>query len=157
DDKLSEGAILVDTRDPRVFGSGHVAGSLNVWIDAPQFAERVSWFAPSGAALVVLADTEADAARALAALARGGPNQMVGYIVGPAAVRACGLPVGTLTNVTAQELADLLARNSDLVILDVREPAEWADGHMPGARHIPMLQVADRIGEIPRNRRVALT
>ena len=156
-DRLSAGAILVDTRDPRTFGAGHVAGSLNVWIDAPQFAERVSWFVPSDATLVVLTETEADVARALPALARVGLDAIAGFVTGTAAVRACGLPVGTLANITAQELAQRLAHDRDLVVLDVREPAEWADGHVSGARHIPMRQISERIGEIPRDGTVAIT
>jgi rhodanese-related sulfurtransferase len=156
DDRLAAGAVLVDTREPRVFGAGHVAGSLNVWIDGPQFAERVSWFLPPGAPIALLVETEADAARAMPALARAGLDDIAGYVVG-ADVRACGLPVGTLTNVTVQELAGRVAHEPDLVVLDVREPAEWADGHMPGARHIPMRQVSERLAEIPRDRRVALT
>jgi hydroxyacylglutathione hydrolase len=156
-DHLADGAILVDTREPRVFGVGHVAGSLNVWIDGPQFAERVSWFVPAGAALVLLAEAEFDVARAASAIDRHAHATVVGYVVGTAAVRACGLPVGTLTNVTVQELAERVAREPDLVVVDVREPAEWADGHVPGARHIPMREVAARIAEIPRDRSVALT
>ena len=156
DDRLAAGAVLVDTREPRVFGAGHVAGSLNVWIDGPQFAERVSWFLPPGAPIALLVETEADAARAVPALARVGLDDIAGYVVG-ADVRACGLPVGTLTNVTVQELAGRVAHEPDLVVLDVREPAEWADGHMPGARHIPMRQVSERLAEIPRDRPVALT
>jgi rhodanese-related sulfurtransferase len=156
DDRLAAGAVLVDTREPRAFGAGHVAGSLNVWIDGPQFAERVSWFLPPGAPIALLVETEADAARAVPALARAGLDDIAGYVVG-ADVRACGLPVGTLTNVTVQELAGRVAHEPDLVVLDVREPAEWADGHMPGARHIPMRQVSERLAEIPRDRRVALT
>jgi hydroxyacylglutathione hydrolase len=156
-DRLSAGSVLVDTRDPRAFGAGHVAGSLNVWIDGPQFAERVAWFIPSDAALVLLVESEADVARAIPALARVGLDEVAGYVVGTAAVRAAGLPVGTLTNVTVQELAQRVAHDRDLVILDVREPAEWADGHMPGARHMPMRQVTERLAEIPRDRRIALT
>ena len=156
DDRLAAGAVLVDTREPRVFGAGHVAGSLNVWIDGPQFAERVSWFLPPGAPIALLVETEADAARAVPALARVGLDDIAGYVVGTD-VRACGLPVGTLTNFTVQELASRVAHEPDLVVLDVREPAEWADGHMPGARHIPMRQVSERLAEIPRDRPVALT
>ena len=157
DGRLSAGAILVDTREPRVFGAGHVAGSLNVWIDGPQFAERVAWFVPPRAELALLVETEADVARAVPALARVGLNDIAGYIVGTAAVRASGLPVGSLTNVTVQELADRLAHEPDLVVLDVREPVEWSDGHLAGARHIPMRQVEARLAEIPRDRRVAVT
>jgi hydroxyacylglutathione hydrolase len=156
-DRLSAGAILVDARDPRAFGVGHVAGSLNVWIDGPQFRERVAWFVPSGASLLVLVEAEADVARAVAGLSRVGRDAVAGYVVGTTAVRAAGLPIGVLTNVTAQELAQRLTREPDLVVLDVREPAEWRDGHVPGARHLPMREVVERLGEIPRDRRIALT
>lgn len=40
------------------------------------------------------------------------------------------------------------------VLLDVREPAEWRAGHAPRARHIPLGQLADRIGELPPDRPV---
>ena len=156
-DRLSAGAILVDARDPRAFGAGHIAGSLNVWIDAPQFAERVSWFVPAGATLVVLVETESDTGRAAPALAGVGLDDIAGFVIGTAAVRDSGLPMGTLTNVTARELTDRRAQDVRLVVLDVREPAEWADGHMPDARHIPMRQVLERITEIPRDRTVAIT
>ena len=36
-----------------------------------------------------------------------------------------------------------------LSVLDVREPDEWAAGHIEGAVHIPLGQVADRIDEVP--------
>lgn len=53
--------------------------------------------------------------------------------VGPAEVRAGGLPV-----------------------LDVREPHEWDAGHIDGAVHIPMGQVTDRIDEIPDGQPLAV-
>jgi rhodanese-related sulfurtransferase len=34
-------------------------------------------------------------------------------------------------------------------LLDVREPVEWAYGHIEGAQHIPMNSVPDRLAEIP--------
>jgi rhodanese-related sulfurtransferase len=36
-------------------------------------------------------------------------------------------------------------------LLDVREPYEWASGHAPAARHIPMRELGPRSGEIPRD------
>jgi len=36
-----------------------------------------------------------------------------------------------------------------LAILDVREPVEWAHGHIDGAMHIPMMELPDRLDEIP--------
>ncbi len=40
----------------------------------------------------------------------------------------------------------------DAIILDVREPSEWAQGHIPGAIHIPLQQVPARIDELPKDR-----
>ncbi len=35
-------------------------------------------------------------------------------------------------------------------VIDVREKYEYDEGHVPGARLIPMGQVADRLDEVPR-------
>jgi rhodanese-related sulfurtransferase len=35
------------------------------------------------------------------------------------------------------------------ILLDVREPDEWAAGHAPDAVHIPMGELAGRLGEVP--------
>ena len=51
----------------------------------------------------------------------------------------------------AVAVADLPA---DAVMLDVREPDEWAAGHAPAATWIPMGDLQDRVGELPRDRRI---
>ncbi len=45
-------------------------------------------------------------------------------------------------------------RRSELQILDVREDEEWAVGHINGAVHIPLGQLAQRIGELDGQRPV---
>jgi rhodanese-related sulfurtransferase len=40
------------------------------------------------------------------------------------------------------------------VLLDVREPREYEGGHLPGAVHIPLSRLADRLGELDRGRPV---
>ena len=37
---------------------------------------------------------------------------------------------------------------ADLVVLDVREPNEWAAGHIDGAIHIPLGEIPARVGEL---------
>ena len=37
---------------------------------------------------------------------------------------------------------------ADLVVLDVREPHEWAAGHIDGAIHIPLGEIPARVGEL---------
>ncbi len=36
-----------------------------------------------------------------------------------------------------------------VTVLDVREPIEWHHGRIPGALHIPLTLLPDRIGELP--------
>lgn len=48
-----------------------------------------------------------------------------------------------IPTVTVSELPD------DVLMVDVREPDEWAAGHAPGAVHIPMGDVPARIDELP--------
>lgn len=51
---------------------------------------------------------------------------------------------------------DLLRRAADgeVVVLDVRPRPEYAAGHLPGAVHIPLDELADRIDELPAGREV---
>ena len=42
------------------------------------------------------------------------------------------------------------------VIIDVREPGEFARGHIKGARNIPLSQIRERLAEIPSDRPVYL-
>lgn len=43
-------------------------------------------------------------------------------------------------------------RENGAAFVDVREPDEWAEGHMPGAIHIPLGELAQRIDELPGER-----
>ncbi|BBW99810.1 sulfurtransferase [Mycolicibacterium moriokaense] len=52
-------------------------------------------------------------------------------------------------SVPQADIADVPTTLDDSVILlDVREDDEWQRGHAPGALHIPMGQIPDRIDEI---------
>ena len=54
---------------------------------------------------------------------------------------------GGVANLTPNE-AVLLINRTNAIVLDVRDDAEFAAGHIMDARHIPMAQLADRIKEI---------
>ena len=53
--------------------------------------------------------------------------------------------------VPAREAERWLSQHQPYV-LDVREPAEYAGGHLPGAHLIPQAELASRLGELPRDR-----
>ena len=41
-----------------------------------------------------------------------------------------------------------------LMILDVRQPAEFQSGHIPGAKLIPLHELRDRIDELPKDKEI---
>jgi len=62
--------------------------------------------------------------------------------------------LSTIQEWTPQQLANELrdGREDELLLVDVREPHEWAAGRLPGSVHIPLGTLAQRTGEIPSNR-----
>lgn len=51
------------------------------------------------------------------------------------------------------DIDDLAARHAEgAYVLDVRTDAEWAEGHIPGAVHLPIDQLQQRAGELPTDR-----
>ncbi len=51
-----------------------------------------------------------------------------------------------IAQTTVSELHDPLP--ADLVVLDVREPHEWAAGHVADAVHVPLGDLPGRVGEL---------
>lgn len=56
------------------------------------------------------------------------------------------------TTVGVQELRT--AQQSGEFVLDVRTPAEYAQGHVPGAVLLPLQDLPARLNEVPEDRRV---
>jgi rhodanese-related sulfurtransferase len=56
--------------------------------------------------------------------------------------------VSQLSEIPAASVPD------DAWLLDVREDDEWAAGHAPGARHIPLGQLSGRAAEVPQDQTV---
>ncbi|PWW27889.1 rhodanese-related sulfurtransferase [Cytobacillus oceanisediminis] len=53
-----------------------------------------------------------------------------------------------------EDLQKQLDSNSDIVVLDVREPAEFAFGHIPNAISIPFGELEERIGEWNKDKKI---
>jgi glyoxylase-like metal-dependent hydrolase (beta-lactamase superfamily II)/rhodanese-related sulfurtransferase len=63
--------------------------------------------------------------------------------------------VPQLTLDALERASDTTARDGGLLLLDVREPAEFATGHVPGAVSAPEAELASRLATLPRDRRLA--
>ena len=60
---------------------------------------------------------------------------------------------GSLEAVEGDELVRRV-RSGEVTVLDVRPAEEYRAGHIPGARSIPVTELAGRLGEVPRDREV---
>lgn len=54
----------------------------------------------------------------------------------------------TYKELLPHEVQDRIQRKEKITILDVRESDEWESGHIPGAIHIPLGQIARALNEI---------
>jgi glyoxylase-like metal-dependent hydrolase (beta-lactamase superfamily II) len=59
-------------------------------------------------------------------------------------------------DIDAAELAARLGTDDEPFVLDVREPAEFAEWSISGATNVPMARLEQRIGEAPRDREVVV-
>ena len=136
--RVLQGATLLDVREGAAFGAGHVPGSVHIGLSG-QFASWAGTLLAPDRPLVVIADDEAGAAEAALRLARVGLENVDGLLAGGLAAWAAeGHAVATLSQIAVDELKARLGEGMDLAVLDVRRPAEYAAGHVPGARNLPL-------------------
>jgi rhodanese-related sulfurtransferase len=50
----------------------------------------------------------------------------------------------------------LASRSTETMVVDVREPEEYEQGHVPGAINLPQADLASRLDELPRHRLLTL-
>ena len=60
---------------------------------------------------------------------------------------------GKKGGIDARQAAELVD-SGEALLLDVREHGEWRAGHAPGATHIPLGELEQRIGELPQGGRI---
>lgn len=56
-----------------------------------------------------------------------------------------------MKEITTRQLIEKRTKDGDISIIDVREDEEVAKGIVPGAKHIPMDQISERLDEIDKN------
>jgi 3-mercaptopyruvate sulfurtransferase SseA len=60
-------------------------------------------------------------------------------------------PTQEYADVTVAEAKALIEEKPDMVILDVRTPSEFDDGHIEGAINIPVDYLAERLDELSKD------
>ncbi|MBA0124304.1 MBL fold metallo-hydrolase [Haloechinothrix sp. YIM 98757] len=142
----ANGAELVDVRPMEAFAAGHVPGSLaNPLRD--QFGVWLGWLVDLDRDIVLVTSGESgELDRATRECLKIGHEHLTGHIPFPA-WREAGQPERSLSL-----LDPASAAGSGRHVVDVRQAAEWAGGHVPGAVHVELAELAghpDVVGGSP--------
>jgi rhodanese-related sulfurtransferase/glyoxylase-like metal-dependent hydrolase (beta-lactamase superfamily II) len=149
------GVQILDVRDPAEYAKGHVAGSINIGLGG-QYATWAGTVLDREKPIVVIAEPGREQEAALR-LGRIGFDHVKGYLAGGMeALAARPDLVWPTQRLSAPMIADELASADAPLMLDIRNPREWAAKHVEGSVNIPLHHLQERIGEIPRDRRIAV-
>ena len=150
-----KGAQILDVRDSAEYAKGHVAGSINIGLGG-QYATWAGTVLDRGKPIVIIAEPEREQEAALR-LGRIGFDDVKGYLQGGMEALA-GRPdlVWPTERISAPMVAEELAGADPPLVLDIRNPNEWAIKHIEGSVNIPLNHLQERIAEIPRDRRIAV-
>ena len=144
---ISDDVILLDTRHADVFTQGFVPGSVFIGLEG-RFAEWVGSLLPFDAPIVMVTEIGQEK-ETIVRMARVGFDKVMGYLDGGyEAWKNAGEPIDMIINVAADELMMDLPHDKNLVVVDVRPPPEFADGHLADAMNIPLNEMNDPVSMI---------
>lgn len=152
----ADGTIVIDTRAADLFAAGHLPGTLNIPLNK-SFSTWAGWLVPYDVDIHLIAEDAPTVARAVRELTMIGLDRVTTWYapIVLAEARAAGHALGTVEKIESVALAPRL-RDGSVTVVDVRNRTEWDAGHLPGARHIPIGALAERLGEIPRDRPIVV-
>jgi len=142
DAALADGAQMVDVRQIETFAAGHVPGSLSIPFRS-QFATWLGWLVRREQPVVFVADDGPDRTDLVWAAYTVGHEHLAGELAGGiGAWHAAGRDLARIPLVGPD------AANGRQV-LDIRQRAEYAAGHVPGAAHTELGRLTETIEAIP--------
>jgi rhodanese-related sulfurtransferase len=140
--ELDAGAQLVDTRPVEAWAAGHVPGALVIGL-RDQFASWLGWLVERDRPLLFVVGADQDRAELVRQCHQIGYDNLVGELAGgTTAWAAAGLPVARTRLIDPGDI--------DAPVLDVRQDAEHAAGHIPGADHVELGTLASTVDGLGR-------
>lgn len=147
---LKDGVQIVDTRDADSFSKGHIEGTVNVPYNN-SFTNWMGWIVDYEQPLYLLIDPK-QLDEIMIALRSIGIDNVVGFAdVETIISQASNL--SSYENITPSE-AKKLMETEDVAILDVRNLAEFNEGHIEGAKHIMVGTLKNRLNEVPNKKTI---
>jgi hydroxyacylglutathione hydrolase len=154
---LRRGALVVDARPPDAYAVAHVPGSLSIPA-GPSFGTWLGWVVDADRPIVLIAEHAADLDDLARQALRIGYESTVGHVAGGfEAWRREGRPVEPGATLDVETLAGLIAAGGpeSPFVIDVRQPSEYEDGHVPGSLHIGAGDLPSMLDRLPADRPIA--
>jgi hydroxyacylglutathione hydrolase len=150
----ARGMQVVDVRSILAFGGGHVPGAINIAL-RNEFVNWAGWMLDDARPILLVGESADDVHQAVTQLYRIGLDDIRGYLRnGMTDWQNAALPLNRLQEWTVHEL-NARREAPDVQVLDVRSPQEVAAGRVPGARHIFVAHLADRLNELDPDKTTA--
>lgn len=141
-DAIQAGALLVDTRHATQFTQGFIPASVFIGLEG-RFAEWAGSLLPFDSDIVLLTE-DGKEREAATRLARVGFSRMIGYLQGGFQQwQNAGEEVDMIVDIEPDELAMDIPFDNNLVVVDVRKPVEFANGHVKNALNLPLDEMYD--------------
>jgi hydroxyacylglutathione hydrolase len=139
---MNEDVLVLDTRHADIFTQGFIPGSIFIGLEG-RFAEWAGSLLPFEKPMILVTEPGMEEETVIR-LSRVGFDKMLGYLKGSFETwQTAGEKVDLIINIEADELAMDLPHDPNLVVVDVRREAEYADGHVKGAQNIPLNEMTD--------------
>ena len=145
--RKEDDVVVLDLRRPEAFGGAHLPGAIN--IGAGQNLSLWAGWLLDAESRIVLVNDKGDDVESRKALVRVGLDHLLGYLAGgmPAWIDA-GFELSRITQLSVGEVEH---RSNEAFVLDVRSSAEWKSGHIEGARHVMLGELAESLNQVPQN------
>jgi len=137
-----EDAIVLDTRMATTFLQGFIPGAISIGLDG-RFAEWAGSLLPFDKS-IILVTFPGEEKESVVRLARVGFDKMKGYLDGGFEKwKEKGGAIDLIIDVETDELAMDIPFDENMVVVDVRREAEFADGHIKDAINLPLNDLMD--------------
>ena len=140
--KATVDVTILDTRNATEFSKGFIPGSISIGLEG-RFAEWAGSLLPYDKPILLVAEPGKEK-EAIVRLARVGFENIEGFLNGGFETwKNASEKIDMIVDVEADELLMDKGFDSHLVVLDVRKPTEFVDGHLPDAVNLPLSSMID--------------
>ncbi len=149
-DQIPATAIVLDTRPSQQFFNGHILGAVHIPLGG-QYASFAATILGLDKDIVLVAEDEEHLEESRLRLARVGIERVIGSLKG-------GMQewTGPLAEIHQVSVEDLRREMADVQIVDVRREGEYADGHIEGAKLMPLHKLESMLTALDHDRPIAV-